>query len=178
MAVDNNQQLQQQLLKARGYYHLRWLGCQLQLLGPVLTALVSYKLWRDWLRIPGETWAVLKSKTRRAQLLRCCLVLAGWGPGGGGDAGGGGVPGYNKRGAEYANGVQSCAGGVWFFASNSWLGRVIDLRVFRTGFGLWQGAGGRAGVKVKAAGVGGDEGLSWAERGEQMPSGEKERARQ
>ena len=84
MAVDNHQQLQQQLLKARGYYHLQWLGCQLQLLGPVLTALVSYKLWRDWLRIPGETWAVLKSKTRRAQLLRCCSVLQG-GSGKGGE---------------------------------------------------------------------------------------------
>ena len=83
VAVDNSQQLQQQLLKARGYYHLRWLACQLQLLGPVLTALVSYKLWRDWLRIPGETWAVLKSKTRRANLLRCCLVLHPGGEGGG-----------------------------------------------------------------------------------------------
>ena len=47
------------------------------------------------------------------------------------------------------------------------------MRVFRTGFGLSQGAGGRAGVKVKAAGVGGDEGLSWAERGEQMPRGKR-----
>ena len=84
MAVDSRGQLQQQLLKARGYYHLRWLGCQLQLLGPVLTALVAYKIWGDWLRIPGEAWAVLKSRTRRAELLRCCSMGLDIGGGGGG----------------------------------------------------------------------------------------------
>ena len=70
VAVDSDQQLHQQLLKARGYYRLRWLGCQLQLLWPVLTALVSYKIWGDWLRIPGEAYTVFKSRTRRAVLLR------------------------------------------------------------------------------------------------------------
>ncbi|KAL3160682.1 hypothetical protein ABBQ32_010593 [Trebouxia sp. C0010 RCD-2024] len=70
LAINSHQQVQHQLLKARGCYHLRWLGCQLQLLWPILKALVSYKIWSDWVRIPGEAWTVLKTRTTRAELLR------------------------------------------------------------------------------------------------------------
>ena len=71
MAVDSHQQLQQQLMMARGHYHLRWVWCQLQLLWPVLKALVAYNIWRDWLRIPGEAFALLRSRAKQAELLRC-----------------------------------------------------------------------------------------------------------
>lgn len=72
LAVDSHQQLQQQLLKARGHYHLRWLWCQAQLLWPIVKALVAYKIWSDWALIPGEAYTVLKSRANRAELLRCC----------------------------------------------------------------------------------------------------------
>lgn len=71
VAVDSHQQLQQQLLKARGYYHLRWLWCQLQLLWPCLKALLAYDILRDWCRIPGEAYVVLKSRTKQAEMFRC-----------------------------------------------------------------------------------------------------------
>ena len=77
VAVDSHQQVHQQLLKARGYHRFRWLGCQLQLLWPILKALMSYKIWSDWARIPGEAWTVLKTRRTRAELLRCCLVSIG-----------------------------------------------------------------------------------------------------
>ena len=212
--------------------------------------------------MPGETWSVLKSKTRRAQLLRCCSVLgpgrrggggqemlgrgfqdaercsprevrrgrgeggfrhskvlrcfsvlhSGGGLGKGGGKGGGravqgtrraretrhaeplrcctslqggtweregvsgvqnclsvaqsckvgfGVGACNKRGAEFADGVQSCACGVWPFARSRCAG-YWGLRQ-GLGFGLLQAAGvqvvGEGGIRMKVAGVDGDEGL-------------------
>lgn len=68
--VDNNQQLQQQLLKARGSYYFRWVWAQMQLLWPILKGLVASAIWTDWLHIPLEAFAVLKSRSKRAQMLR------------------------------------------------------------------------------------------------------------
>lgn len=68
--VSNKQQLQQQSFKARGSYCLKWTWCQIQLLWPILKGLVATVIWTDWLQVPQEAFAVLKSKPKRAQMLR------------------------------------------------------------------------------------------------------------
>ena len=72
--VDNNQQLQQQPLMARGSYYLLWIWCQIQLLWPILKGLVASVIWMDWLRVPQEAFAVLRSNSRRTQMLRWVLM--------------------------------------------------------------------------------------------------------
>ncbi len=68
--VSNKQQLHQQSFKARGSYCLKWIWCQIQLLWPILKSLVAAVIWTDWLQVPQEAIAVVKSKPKRAQMLR------------------------------------------------------------------------------------------------------------
>ncbi|DBA89188.1 TPA: hypothetical protein ACH3X1_016339 [Trebouxia sp. C0004] len=68
--VSNKQQLQQQSFKAKGSYCLKWIWCQIQLLWPIMNGLVAAVIWLDWLQVPQEAIAVLKSKPKRAQMLR------------------------------------------------------------------------------------------------------------
>ncbi len=68
--VSSKQQLQQQSIKARGSYCLKWIWCQVQLLWPILKGLAAAVIWTDWLQVPQEAIAVLKSKSKLAQMLR------------------------------------------------------------------------------------------------------------